>query len=154
MNTLRRRAVAPLAIVVALLGAPLLAGCSSVGDAVGGAAGGVVKDATGGAVSVGAMPEGWPSEVPVIEGDIVGGGKNPNGTDGWVVVIKSTAADPVAEATAQLEAAGFAAPEGFTPDQLPEVDGITGASYFAQNANYVVMLVGSEQGVLYTVAPR
>ncbi|AMB59010.1 hypothetical protein AWU67_09235 [Microterricola viridarii] len=143
-----------MAIAALLLGAPLLAGCSSIGDAVGGAVSGAVKDASGGAVSVGAMPEGWPSEVPVIEGDIVGGGKNPDGTAGWVVVIKSSAADPVADATAQLEAAGFAAPEGFTPEKLPEVDGVTGASYFAQNANYVVMVVGSEQGVLYTVVPR
>ncbi|PPL16060.1 hypothetical protein GY24_13270 [Microterricola pindariensis] len=136
-----------------LLGAPLLAGCSSVGDAVGGAVTGAVEDATGGAVSVGQMPAGWPSEVPVIEGDIVGGGKNPDGSAGWVVVIKSTAADPVADAQAQLEAAGFTPPENFTPEKLPEVDGITGASYFGSNGKYVVMVVGSEQGVLYTVVP-
>lgn len=154
MKIKRTRVAVPMAIAAALLSVPLLAGCANVNDAVGSAVSGAVQDATGGAVTVGSMPEGWPTEVPVIEGDIVGGGKNPDGTAGWVVVIKSTAADPVVDAQAQLEAAGFEAPKDFVPEELPEVDGITGASYFAQNDNYVVMVVGSEQGLLYTVVPR
>lgn len=149
MTTSRMRRLAPIALVAALAFVPALTGCSLVEGAVNGA----VEEASGGNVSIGSLPKGWPSEVPVIEGDIVGGGKNPDGGAGWVTIIKSSSADPIADAKAQLEAAGFAAPEGVTPADVPGLEGIANGSYFAQNANFAVVVAGSDQGVLYTVVP-
>lgn len=148
MKTIRTRVAVPVAIVAALLLAPALSACSSVSGIVNGA----VEDASGGNVSVGALPSGWPDEVPVIEGDIVGGGKIPDG-DGWMVIIKSDAADPIADAQTQLEAAGFTTPVDVPAESIPGLEDLSSGSYFAQNANYTVVVAGSEQGVIYTVVP-
>lgn len=149
MSTNRLRRFAPVALVAALVLAPALSGCSLIEGAVNGA----VEEASGGNVSLGSLPAGWPSEVPVIEGDVVGGGKNPDGGSGWVAVIKSDAADPLADAKAQLEGAGFTAPEGVTPADIPGLEGLGEGSFFGQNATYAVVVAGSDQGVLYTVVP-
>ncbi|WP_157509834.1 hypothetical protein [Leifsonia sp. Root4] len=148
MKTIRTRLAVPVAIVAALLLAPALSACSSVSGIVNGA----VEDASGGNVSVGALPSGWPDEVPVIEGDVVGGGKNPDGA-GWIAIIKSEATDPIADAQTQLEAAGFSTPEGVSAENIPGLEGLANGAYFAQNANYAVVVAGSDQGVLYTVVP-
>lgn len=149
MTTSRMRRLAPFFVVAALALGPALSGCSLVEGAVNGA----VEEVSGGNVSLGSLPSGWPTEVPVIDGDIVGGGKNPDGGAGWVAVIKSSAADPIADATTQLEAAGFTAPEGVTPADIPGLEGLGEGAYLTQNANFAVVVAGSDQGVLYTVVP-
>lgn len=143
MTRIRPAIGIPLALVLALAAGPMLSGCSSVGGLVNGA----VQDASGGSVSLGgALPKGWPDEVPVIDGEILlGAGNTADGQTGWVVTIKSTAADPVADAQAQLEAAGF----------VTDASGSTGGNgaVAMKNDAYTVVLVGNADGVLYTVMP-
>lgn len=150
MNRMRTRMAAPVLLMAAMALAPALGGCALVGGAVNGA----VQEATGGALSVGSLPDGWPEEVPVIDGAVVGGGKNTDGGTGWAAVISSNASDPVAEATAQLKAAGFAAPAGVAPDQIPGLEGVSDAAYLGQNGAYSVVVVGNADGVVYTVVPN
>ena len=96
-----------LALAALLAVSPALAGCSDaqVQDAVNGA----VQGATDGDVSLGgALPDGWPAEIPVIDGEIkFGAGNTTNGDQGWVVTIASGAADPLADAKQTLVDAGF-----------------------------------------------
>ncbi len=145
MSTIRKRLVAALLISTALLVAPALSGCSALE--------GIIEKVTGGDVnvSVGSLPDGWPTDVPVIEGDILGGAttKADDGTPIWNVTIKgdSDSADTVAT---QLTDAGFAAVD------LP---GDVGSGDFAQafkNDTYgvLVTVAGSEDNwvVNYTVA--
>ena len=143
MNRIRPAFGIPFALVLALAAAPALSGCSSIGGAVNGA----VQEASGGKVSLGgALPKGWPEEVPVIDGEILlGAGNSANGQTGWVVTIKSTSADPVTEAKTQLEAAGFVA----------DAAGSTGGNGAAalKNDHYTVLVAGNADGVLYTVMP-
>lgn len=143
MTRIRPAIAIPLALVLALAAAPILSGCSTVGGLVNGA----VHEASGGNVSLGgALPKGWPDEVPVIDGELLlGAGNTADGQTGWVVTVKSSAADPVAEAQAQLEAAGFVA----------DASGSTGGNGAAalKNDNYTVVVVGNADGVLYTVMP-
>lgn len=136
-----------LALVAALAVVPALAGCSDnqVQDAVNGA----VQGATDGDVSLGgALPDGWPAEIPVIDGDLkFGAGNTTNGDQGWVVTVASTAADPLADAKQTLIDAGF------------EVDTSTSANVgdvgvvALKNATHIVTIAGTPDGVLYTVAP-
>lgn len=94
----------------------------------------------------GALPTGWPEEVPVIDGEILlGAGNSADGQTGWVVTIKSTSADPISDAKAQLEAAGFVA----------DASGSNGSGGAAamKNDNYTVLVAGNADGVLYTVMP-
>ncbi|GAA3872606.1 hypothetical protein GCM10022381_14560 [Leifsonia kafniensis] len=143
MTRIRPAIGIPLALVLALSAAPVLSGCSSVGGLVNGA----VQQASDGKVSLGgALPKGWPEEVPVIDGEILlGAGNSADGQTGWVVTIKSAAADPVADATAQLEAAGFVA----------DASGSSGGNGAAalKNDNYTVLVAGNADGVIYTVTP-
>lgn len=142
-----RRSVAVAAVAIGLgVG---LSGCffnpfnpqGSVEDAVEGA----VEGATGGDVSLGGeLPEGFPTEVPLIEGEIVFGAGT-GGEEGWFVTIESDSTDPVADAAAALEAAGFT-----------EQAGLEGVEAVAvrTNGTYDVFVVGDEDGtVSYTVTP-
>ncbi|MCY7288312.1 MAG: hypothetical protein LH624_08710 [Cryobacterium sp.] len=136
-----------LAVTMAVAGMVLLSGCS--GEAVGSAVNGAVSDATGGDVSLaGKLPEGWPTEIPVIDGDIGFGAANTaDGDQGWVVAVSTDAADPLAEATAQLEAAGFIADARATAN-------VGGAGVAAlTNETWDVVVAGTPEGVLYTVSP-
>ncbi|WP_146215761.1 hypothetical protein [Cryobacterium arcticum] len=136
-----------LALVALLAAGPLLAGCSDaqVQDAVNGA----VQGATDGDVSLGgALPDGWPAEIPVIDGEIkFGAGNTTNGDQGWVVTVASSATDPLADAEQKLVDAGF------------EVDTSASANVgdvgvvAMKSATFKVNLAGTPDGVLYTVAP-
>ncbi len=116
MNTRTR---APRLITAALLAvslalvAPALTGCGLIQDAV--------EQATGGDVDFGgnSVPEDFPSEVPLIEGEVLSGASAGN-ADGkvWNVTIKVDDASAFDEITAQFEAAGFEPSElGGTSDQ-------------------------------------
>ncbi|TFC03477.1 hypothetical protein E3O42_06350 [Cryobacterium adonitolivorans] len=136
-----------LALVALLALAPALAGCSDaqVQDAVNGA----VQGATDGDVSLGgALPDGWPAEIPVIDGEIkFGAGNTTNGDQGWVVTVASGTADPLADAEQKLVDAGFE-PDTNTSANVGDV-GVVALT----NATYIVTIAGTSEGVLYTVAP-
>ena len=136
-----------LALLAVLAITPALAGCSDaqVQDAVNGA----VQGATDGDVSLGgALPDGWPAEIPVIDGDIkFGAGNTTNGDQGWVVTVASAAADPLADAKQALVDAGFELDTGNSAN-VGDVGVVA-----LKNATYTVTIAGTPDGVLYTVAP-
>jgi hypothetical protein len=136
-----------LALVALLAVVPALAGCTDaeVQDAVNGA----VQGATDGDVSLGgSLPDGWPAEIPVIDGEIsFGAGNITNGDQGWVVTVASSAADPLADAEQMLVDAGFA-PDTSTSANVGDVGVVS-----LTNATYLVTVVGTPDGVFYTVAP-
>ena len=136
-----------LAVTLAVAGVALLSGCS--GEAVGSAVDGAVNGATGGDVSLGGqLPEGWPKEIPVIDGDLGFGAANTaDAGRGWVVTVTTSAADPLADATAMLEAAGFSADNAATANV-----GDAGVAALT-NETWSVVVAGTPEGVLYTVSP-
>jgi hypothetical protein len=93
----------------------------------------------------GELPTDFPESVPVIDGDInLAAGTG--GSEGWVVVITSSAADPVAEAATALEGAGF------TEDTSVSAGGLGGVAY--SNDEFIVLLAGEGGTVTYTVTPK
>lgn len=140
---------AALAASVAVFASVALAGCfaNPIEGLVKGGVEQAVEGATGGDVSLGGqLPAGFPSEIPLIDGEIGFGGSAGEGSEaGWVVTIQSEAADPIAEARAKLEAAGFTAEAGF--------EGDTGSLAAYRNERYGVVVAGETGGVLYTVTP-
>lgn len=136
-----------LAIAVAALSVPALTGCfaNPIEGLVRGGIEQAIEGASGADISFGgALPDGWPAEVPVIDGEIVfGGGASESGSDVWMVTIVSNAADPVAEARAKLEAAGFT--------QEQNVSAAGGTVVTMTNGTFTVAIAGGEDGVLYTV---
>jgi hypothetical protein len=145
MNKLQATIRISLAVVTALTVGPALAGCSAPAaeDAVNGA----VQGATGGGVSLGGkLPAGWPTEVPVIDGELLFGAvKTTDGKPGWVVTVKAASTDPLGEAKRSLEDAGFVV------DTAASV-GATGAVTMT-NKTYGVTVAGNPDGLLYTVTP-
>ena len=136
-----------LVLAAVLAVAPALSGCSDaqVQDAVNGA----VQGATDGDVSLGgALPDGWPAEIPVIDGEIkFGAGNTTNGDQGWVVTVASGAADPLTDAKQKLVDAGF------VPDTSASANvGDVGVVAMTSDT-YTVTIAGTPDGVLYTVAP-
>ena len=105
-----------------------------------------VEGATGGEVELGGdLPTGFPTSVPVIDGTIeVAGGAGGN-SHGWMVVLTPEGADPVADATSALTAAGF------TEDASLSGDAAGGSVY--TDGQYVVVLAGDATTVTYTVFP-
>jgi hypothetical protein len=146
MSTLPTISRAAVAVAIAGITASLLTGCfGNPGDLVNQGVEDAIESATGGDVSIGGeLPEGFPTSVPLIDGDItVAAGAG--GADGWVVVIRSSASDPVAEAASALEGAGFA-----------EDTTVSGAGMGAKvysNAEYIVLVAGEGETVSYTVTP-
>ncbi|NYJ19755.1 hypothetical protein [Glaciibacter psychrotolerans] len=143
MKTPSRLSRIGLAATLALVGVPLLASCSTAGDLVNGA----VQDATGGDVSLGgALPAGWPAEVPVIDGEILFGAGGADTHKGWAVTIQASSTDPLGDARVQLEDAGF------TVDAAAQA-AAGGGVVAVKNSTYIVLVAGTtEGGVLYTVA--
>lgn len=141
-TTLRTRSIW-LAAAIAITGVPLLSACSSAQDLVNGA----VQDATGGDVSLGgALPSGWPTEVPVIPGEILFGAGS-HAEQGWAVTIQATSTDPLGDARVQLEDAGFAV------DAAAQAAAGVGV-VAVKNSSYIVLVAATtDGGVLYTVAP-
>jgi hypothetical protein len=146
MNT-RTRLTTAVALASALVLAPMLTGC--------GALEGIIEQATGGDVnvSIGQLPDGWPTEVPVINGDIIGGGtaKSDDGTPVWNVTIKVESEETFAEIQAQLEAAGFASVDA---GELDGGDTITSGAFKNDTYGVLVAVTGSDGNFIanYTVA--
>jgi hypothetical protein len=147
MSTLPTVSRAAVAIAIAGITASLLTGCfGNPGDLVNQGVEDAIESATGGDVSLGGeLPEGFPTSVPLIDGDItVAAGAG--GAEGWVVVITSSASDPVAEAASALEGAGF------TEDTTVSGAGM-GAKVYT-NDEYIVLVAGEGETVSYTVTPQ
>ena len=95
-----------LAATVALAAPLTLSGCSVVE--------GIIENQTGGDIDLGGttVPEDFPAEVPLAEGDVVNGSAitSDGGERVWNVLLN--VADPAAPESiaAQLEAAGFTSP--------------------------------------------
>ena len=145
MRAPRRRARTAAAATAAVLSAGLLAGCA--GNPIEGLVSQGVEDAvegaTGGEVNLdGQLPADFPSTVPIIDGEIdlttgTGGGA------GLVVVLTSSADDPLGEARAALEGAGFTEQTG--------VSGQSAAGVLYSDGEHLVVLAGEGTTVTYTV---
>ena len=148
MPTLPATTRAAMAIAIAGVTASLLTGCfaNPVEELVNRSVEGAVEEATGGDVSLsGELPADFPAEVPVIEGK-VGLSAGAGGAEGWVVAITSTSSDALAEAAAELEAAGYTEDTAVSGAQL-------GAKVYT-GADYLVLLAGEGSTVSYTVTPK
>ncbi len=105
MSTLRNRFTAPIAIALALVITPALAGCFANPIES------IIEGATGGDVDLGgtSLPDGYPTtEVPIASGDILFGGSLGN-AEGRVfnVTVKVAAASAIDDIKTQLEDVGF-----------------------------------------------
>ncbi len=155
MSASRLRASA-IAVGLGLVLAPALSGCiPSVDDIVGGIVQqGVeqgIENLAGIDLATGSLPNGFPQEVPLVEGELIGGATaSTDGKQGWVVSI-TTDRSP-ADIKAQLEAAGFTSPE--------DSAGVLGDSVFlGENDRYAVLVVMGEDSdgklsVNYTVTQK
>ena len=120
MHTAQRKTLA-LAIAAAIVITPLLSGCGGIQ--------GIIDQATGGAIqpSVGELPNDWPSEVPVVDGEIIGGNKATDPEDEsstlWTAIIgRNDDVEGTKAAVAEsLSGAGFETvdTEGAPIDALP-----------------------------------
>ncbi len=148
MSTLSSTSRAAMAVVIAGLTASLLTGCfgNPVEDLVNRGVEGAVEGATGGEVSLdGELPSDFPESVPLIDGEISFAGGS-GGGEGWIVMVTSDAADPIADARAALESAGF------TEDTTVSGGGMGAVVY--SNAEHLVLLAGDGTTVSYTVTPK
>ena len=147
MSTRTRRLTTAIAIASALLFAPMLSGC--------GALEGIIEQATGGDVnvSIGKLPDGWPAEVPVIDGQIIGGGaaKADDGKPLWNVTINVTSETAFDEISTQLEGAGF---EAVDAGELDGGDSITSGAFKNDTYGVFVAVTGADGKFIanYTVA--
>ena len=94
----------PIAVLLVVAVAPTLAACSL------NPVESIIEQTTGSDVDLGgaALPEGFPAEVPLVEGEILfGGGVKAEGTQVWNVTIKVTDAAAFETVTTQLTGAGF-----------------------------------------------
>jgi len=148
MSTLSSTSRAAMAVVIAGLTASLLTGCfgNPVEDLVNQGVEDAVEGATGGEVSLdGELPADFPESVKLVEGDISFAGGTGTG-EGWLVMVTSEAADPVADARAALEWAGFA------EDTTVSGGGVGAVVY--SNDEYLVLVAGDGKTVSYTVTPK
>ena len=94
---------------------------------------GTVEDAVGdvlGGASVstdGTLPDSFPTDVPLLDGTVRGGGAGPEGT-GWVAQLTVGSLDDFATAQTQLEGAGYTA-SGVNVDGDTALGTFTGATY-------------------------
>lgn len=145
MRPLRRRFRAASAASAALLSVGLLAGCAGnpLDDLVSQGVEDAVEGATGAEVNLsGELPADFPESVPIIDGEIelTGGSAG----QGWVVVLTSSAADPIGDAKAALQGAGFTEQTG--------VSGQAAAGVVYSNGEHVVVLAGEGTTVSYAVS--
>lgn len=146
MRALRLRARAAAAASAAALSVGLLAGCAGnpLEELVTGGVEDAIEGATGGEVNLGGdLPADFPASVPIIDGKIELSGGSAAG-EGWVVVLTSTAADPLGEAEAALQQAGFTEQTG--------ASGQSASGVLYSNGEHVVVLAGDGATVSYAVS--
>jgi hypothetical protein len=97
------RAAAVMLAAVLLAGLPALTGCAMIE--------GIIEQQTGGDVDLGGntVPDDFPADVPLAEGEVVNGSKITGGDGETVWNVLMNVSDPAApdSIAAQLEAAGF-----------------------------------------------
>jgi hypothetical protein len=134
-----RRRSAALALIVALAVAPAVTGCSIQN---------IVKTATGGNVDLGgkSVPSDFPSEVPLIKGEVVSGIGIGNTKDGkgWNVAIKVTGMDAYDTISQELSDAGFTGIDGSS--LIPNDASSKGKTLIVEDANYGVVVVVADTG--------
>lgn len=138
MATMRNRYTAPIAIALALLITPALAGC------FGNPLEAVIEGATGGDVDLGgtSIPDGFPTnEVPLAQGEILFGGSIGN-NEGRVfnVTIKVSDAGAIDQIKAQLEGAGFVSQGEFSGSNAE------GGTFIGTTDKWGVLVVVSQDG--------
>ncbi len=95
------RLTVPIAIVIALLAGPALAGCSVQT---------LIRDVSGGKVDVPSksVPKDFPSEVPLASGEVLSGAGVGDGTSKiWNVSVRAKANTAIDTVLADLTGAGF-----------------------------------------------
>jgi hypothetical protein len=136
MHAINKRIVVPAAIVIALLAAPALSGCSVKN---------LVHNATGGKVDLGGkqVPSDFPSEVPLVKGDVLLGAsvKGDNGDKVWNVTIKASAATTFDEIKSEFEGAGFE-----TGDIGGQTDGAGTATFTNGTYSAAVVFAKNDKG--------
>jgi hypothetical protein len=149
MNIARTRIAAPLVIALAVVLAPTLTGCSLIQSQTEGLVEGALEEATGTDVDLPSteLPEGFPEDVPLIEGEVAFGVALGNG---YNVSVRVDGPEAIDDITAQLEEAGFEAQVGGTTGE--------GATQSYSNADYTVLVVITKEDETsylanYTVAP-
>ena len=108
MSSLRNRVFAPIAIALAVVLTPTLAGCGIISNPIEG----IVEGATGGNLDLGgtSVPDDFPADVPLYDGEVVFGASFGTGTDQiFNVTVKVPDAGAVDQIASDLEAAGFTA---------------------------------------------
>jgi hypothetical protein len=150
MKILRTRSRVPVTLAIAgvlLIGAPLMTGCSLINNVVNSATGGNVPEGLGTGQSV---PSDFPSEVPLIDGDVVFGLSLPgeNGEKAWNVTINVSGPEAFESITTQLTDAGFEYQElsagesgstgAFTKDPLSVLVVVAAGDGSQWTANYTV----------------
>lgn len=136
MHRVRKRVVAPAMIVLALLAAPALSGCSVQN---------LVHEVTGGKVDVGGnkVPSDFPKTVPLVKGDVVFGArvKGDKGDTVWNVTIKASATTTFADIKSEFEGAGFE-----TGDIAGQTDDAGTATFTNGTYSAAVVFAKSDKG--------
>lgn len=144
----RTRIAVPIAIVLAVGMTPMLAGC------FGNPVETIIEGATGGEVDLGgtSIPDGFPAEVPVIDGEIVFGAGVGSGADKiYNVTVRVSDGTAIDQIKTELEAAGFVS-------QADTGDASGGGTYIGSTDAWGVLVVVSDSGAdgwvaNYTVTP-
>ena len=134
MSIIRKRALASLAIIVAIAVTPVLSGCSVQS---------IIENATGGQVDIGgtSVPKDFPSEVPLIDGEVIFGGSLGSENDQiWNVTIKVGDSSAFEAIKTQLTDAGFTAQVAGSG----EVQSGAGGTF--ENDKYGLLVVVSDSG--------
>lgn len=115
-----------------------LTGC----DQVSGLLGQVTSPSSNVSLSLSGLPTSWPAEVAVVDGTITGGAQV---NDGWTALVKTTSTTALSDAQQKLQSAGFVVQSSASSNGTGVVTML--------NARYQVTLTGSNDGVLYVIAP-
>lgn len=147
MFTARRRVSASIAIVLALGGAVALSACSA------NPLESIVNQATDGKVSLGgeSIPDGFPSAVPVAEGDVVFGiAVGDVGSRSYNVTISTGTESPLDAIETQFADAGFD-----SQVQASGGDGVGTVIFSSDDWNVALVVAHSDDGYTanYTVTP-
>ncbi|WP_300639087.1 hypothetical protein [Nocardioides sp.] len=103
---------------------------------------------------MGALPQGFPEDIPVLEGEILqGASSDGNGTTGWFVsvAVDQSADEALADAAAALEGAGYS--EG---DNSMAMEGLSYVQYVGSEWEIILGATDDGQGgtlLSYTVTP-
>ncbi|TDE88011.1 hypothetical protein EXU48_24345 [Occultella glacieicola] len=132
------------ALLLALLATGAVAGCDAISGAAGDAVERAIEEAVDGLDLSDGLPEGFPADVVVVEGQTRGAARtDADGTTTWVALVSAT--DSGAAARTALEEAGFTVDNVITHD-----GGLIGQ---LSSDAYDVKLIASDTQVVYVVTP-